>query len=510
MTQQAGENFNTDQEIDKAFNQATHYYREGKIQLAHQSFLHILKASPTHLGALINFAQLLIETGYQSAAKTAYLQAVQHHPGSMLARVNLGNLYFLERKFDSAKECFEQVIELAHSVNMDDSQDMDHRSHLAHAYQGLALIHFEAGQSELAAQAHRLGFELETVRQFTAIRTNAPCVLVLIGGRGGDLPWRSILGQVSFNVDTLAVEYYRAGLTKIRACEDYDFVLNAIGDADSSLESLSAAQEFLRLYGAPKLPSLGRGACTHAPAEMALINPPVSVMQTGRLNNAQRLKAIPFVKTPRSMMIERRILQDDSELAAKMLDDMLGDKLDSPLLVRSLGFQTGKHFEYVLGAGDLSKIVKVLPGEDFLVMEFLNAKDAQGYYRKYRVMFIGEEIYPLHLALSLHWKVHYFSAAMKDSPENRAKEKYFLENMSDCLGPKAMGALKAIQKQIALDYAGLDFSLNEQGEILFFEANATMIIADIADDEIWNYRREAIARAKTAVNRLLISLCRTA
>ena len=149
-----------------------------------------------------------------------------------------------------------------------------------------------------------------------------------------------------------------------------------------------------------------------------------------------------------------------------------------------------------------------LPGGELLVMEFLNARDSHGYFNKYRVMFIEGKMYPIHLALSSHWKVHYFSAAMKDSPENRAKEQYFLEHMHEALGEPAIRALESIGRELGLDYAGVDFGLNEHGEILLFEANATMIMAAPPADEIWDYRRLSIQTARHAAQQMLIRKAR--
>ena len=57
--------------------------------------------------------------------------------------------------------------------------------------------------------------------------------------------------------------------------------------------------------------------------------------------------------------------------------------------------------------------------------------------RKYRVMFIGGAVYPLHLAISDDWKVHYFTAAMAANQAFRDEEQRFLEDMPSVLGERA-------------------------------------------------------------------------
>ena len=66
-----------------------------------------------------------------------------------------------------------------------------------------------------------------------------------------------------------------------------------------------------------------------------------------------------------------------------------------------------------------------------------------------------------------------------------------------------MRALKAIQAALGLDYAGIDFGLSPEGDLLLFEANATMVIAKPNDDERWAYRRGAIDGAVEATVAML-------
>ena len=152
---------------------------------------------------------------------------------------------------------------------------------------------------------------------------------------------------------------------------------------------------------------------------------------------------------------------------------------------------------------DLLSSAEALPGDELLIMEFLHARGADGMTRKYRVMIIGGELYPLHLAISKDWKVHYFSAAMATDQAFRNEEQRFLEDMPAALGARAIGALLRIGVVLGLDYAGIDFGLRADGSILLFEANATMVIAPPPPDPMWNYRRAAIERARQAAAALV-------
>jgi hypothetical protein len=88
--------------------------------------------------------------------------------------------------------------------------------------------------------------------------------------------------------------------------------------------------------------------------------------------------------------------------------------------------------------------------------------------------------------------VHYFTSDMAEQPDHRLEEAAFLRDMPLALGGKAIAALEAIRDALDLDYAGIDFGIGPDGDLLLFEANATMVIAPPGQDERWAYRRTAI------------------
>ena len=174
-----------------------------------------------------------------------------------------------------------------------------------------------------------------------------------------------------------------------------------------------------------------------------------------------------------------------------------------PLLLRSPGFHTGQNFARVESVETLDTAVRELPGEALLAIEYLDARGPDGMARKYRVMFIDGKFYPLHLALSRDWKVHYFSSAMADDTAFRREEEMFLTDMAGALGPRVLQALARLHEALALDYGGVDFGIAPDGRLLLFEANATMAIVPPPPDPVWDYRRKPIADAVDAARAML-------
>ena len=119
-------------------------------------------------------------------------------------------------------------------------------------------------------------------------------------------------------------------------------------------------------------------------------------------------------------------------------------------------------------------------------------------------MMIGGQLLPLHLAISENWKVHYFTSDMAGDDNHRQEEARFLSDMPSVLGKRAMRALAEIRDALGLDYAGVDFGIDGEGDLLLFEANATMVIARPGPEPHWAYRHAAVDRILAAVAELIM------
>ncbi len=304
-------------------------------------------------------------------------------------------------------------------------------------------------------------------------------VLLLVPPEWGNAPFRKYLDPQIFLTLQIITDFHDPGL----ALPPHQMVINCISDADACAASLEAATALI--------------ARTSAPA----INLPAEVLKTGRESNARRMASIPGVRTPAVATLARRELAGDQAAAI-----LASRGFQFPLLLRSLGFHTGAHFVRVESAQEIPAALENLPGDHLVAIEFVDVRNADGQVRKYRVMIVDGKLYPVHAAISPDWKVHHFNSGMEKSPEHRAEEKEFLEEMPRVLGASAVEALQRVASEMKLDYAGVDFSVESNGEIVFFEGNATMNVeAPGKDDKMWSYRRKAIDTMAHAVRTMLIS-----
>ena len=112
---------------------------------AREAYLDVLKRAPHHFGALNDFSgALLVATGFRTAARTVYAEAVRRHPDNPTGHVNLANLMLREGEHLAARVHFETTLRL----------DPGHPQ----AHQGLAAVLAELGDHEGAARHRRKGY----------------------------------------------------------------------------------------------------------------------------------------------------------------------------------------------------------------------------------------------------------------------------------------------------------------------------------------------------------------
>ncbi len=437
---------------------------QGCFEDAKRDYLELLRRKPKDFAALNDFGTLALNAGYREAARSLFAEAVRHHPDNPNGRVNLANLLLLLGERAAAREHFEAALKI----------DPAH----IHAHRGMGNL--LAALGEIAgAKAHRdKGFVGHAMTVLPYRGDAEPiAVLLLVSALGGNIPTQALLHDRKFQTTIVVAEYAEQGM----ALPPHDVVFNSIGDADLCSDGL---QEALALVAKTARP---------------VINHPAAVIKTGRAANVERLRGVPNVVVPRMTPVSKREL-----IAPEAAARIARHGFSFPLLVRAPGFHTGHHFSCIDNPEQLAAAVDNFPGDEVWLIERLDARDEAGMFRKYRAMFIDGVLYPLHLAISRDWKVHYFTADMASSPENRASDAAFLADMAGVIGQRAVAGLERICAELDLDYGGIDFALNGDGDILFFEANATMVVYPPTADPKWTYRNAAVEAVLAAVQSMLV------
>jgi tetratricopeptide (TPR) repeat protein len=404
---------------------------------------------------LIAFGRLTLANGQRDAARALFIRAAAVAPADRAALVTLGNMALEDDDPATARAHYNAAL----------ARDAD----CADAHQGLARLLWSAADPAAAWHEQR-GFAAAPVaRRMYRGAGQGIDALYLAAARGGNVRLGAFIDDTAVATTVVYPDY----VDPAAPLPAHRLIINAIGDADLAGAALARAETLVAVSGAP------------------VINHPARVAQTGRATLAQNCKDIPGLLVPATMRHARSTIAQWDDLAF-------------PILLRTPGQHTGRHFGIAHDRRRLDALLEDLPGDALFVIPYLDARGADGLHRKYRVMFIDDAIYPWHLAISRDWKVHYFTAAMAEDAAHRAEEQFFLGNMAQALGARAMVALDALKNRLGLDYAGADFALDAAGNVLLFEANAAMVMHPPPPGEMWDYRRPATEAARRAA-RIMIA-----
>ena len=422
-----------------------------------------IKSIPENFGAWNDLGNLLFDAGLTGAAHTAYSAAVTFRPNEAAGHANLANLLLHMSNHKAAKEHYDIALRLEPG--------------LAGIHQGLAAYYQSQGQFGLARYHEERGYGCQPVSYTSFWGRGAPVsMVILVSAIGGNIPWRLMLDRSVFRASVVVAEYF----DQRRSLPPHRLIFNTIGEMDLCRLGLEAALRLVQGATAP------------------IINHPAAVLKTGRMTNAKRMARIPGVIAPHMGVFGKAMLMEEASEAA-----LASQGFAFPLLLRSPGFHGGEHFVLVSTLNALKDALHGLPGDQLFVIEWLDSRSADGLFRKYRVMSIDGVLYPMHLAITSHWKAHYFTSETATNETYRREEAAFLNDFSAVIGPAASAALQGISRELALEYCGIDFGIDRQGNILFYEANATMVITPPSLAHGMEYRNRAIGDALGAAKRML-------
>jgi tetratricopeptide (TPR) repeat protein len=228
---------------------------------------------------------------------------------------------------------------------------------------------------------------------------------------------------------------------------DVDVVFNAVGDADRGAQFLDRASNVFRKLDRP------------------IVNPPDRILRTRRDNIPELLKGVSGLALPATRRVARA---DISALAAE------SEEIERPLLLRPIGSHGGDDLVRVKNCAQIAAYLRTVHAEEFYLSDFWDFRSEDGYFRKYRLIFVDRKVYPYHLAISKDWLVHYWRADMVDWMKR--EEEAFLADFRSVFRDAAADVAVEVARRLDLDYAGMDCSILPDGQVLLFEANATMLV----------------------------------
>ena len=230
-------------------------------------------------------------------------------------------------------------------------------------------------------------------------------------------------------------------------------IFNEISDADTHVHALSRCIEFCRQQGAP------------------VINPPEAIRNTRRDQVAETLKGIDGLTIPKTVRFIPKTPQD----VCKQFET----HFNGPVLLREAGLHGGKSLTRVDTQDELEKVLYAfaLDGRPYYMTAFEDFRGSDGYYRKYRIVVVDGVPYLRHMLVNDSWMVHRTARQfMAQNPGLLEEERQLVTNFHKRLAPRLTSVTEQVAERLKLDYFGIDCHLDDDCNMLVFEANANMNI----------------------------------
>jgi hypothetical protein len=175
-----------------------------------------------------------------------------------------------------------------------------------------------------------------------------------------------------------------------------------------------------------------------------------------------------------------------------------------PLICRPQESHAGHGLERIDGVAALAGYLAANEGGHFVLSNFVDYRSPDGQFRKYRIAFVGGRVFPVHMALSARWMVHYLNGDMTDSAENRAEEQRFFDRFDLDFGSRHAEALAEIDRRLGLDYFSIDCGETPDGRLLVFECDTGGVVHAMDALDKFGYKRPHMLTLFAAFRALLL------
>ena len=261
---------------------------------------------------------------------------------------------------------------------------------------------------------------------------------------------------------TLILQYVDAEMDNLDDLPPHDLAFLAVAESPGNAPVLARMEQLLSAHPRPVMN--GRAA---------------RIAQLTREGVAEALQDIPGLLMPQVERLTRNAL--------------LARPIEAQVLLRPLGSHAGAELARIETADEAADWLESTHARELTLTPFVDYRDADGWFVKYRIALIGGVAFASHMAVSRHWMVHYLNAGMTEHAGRRAREAAWMADF-DAFAARHAETLSQIADRLGLDYLGLDCAEMPDGRLVLFEADVAMIVHDLDDAGLFPYKKPVMRR----------------
>ncbi|HTW25936.1 MAG TPA: hypothetical protein VME92_02315 [Acetobacteraceae bacterium] len=222
------------------------------------------------------------------------------------------------------------------------------------------------------------------------------------------------------------------------------------------------------------------------------INCGARIAALSRAGAAALLEDLPGAVVPAQHLVTRDALESGT-----------APGLAGRFIIRPDASHAGRDLTRIDDPAALEQYLARVPGERFCIAPFIDFRSPDGFWRKYRVIFVDGRPLPFHLAIHDDWAIWYYNAQMDRDAWKREEEARFVADLAAAFPEPALAALQAIARRVRLDYFGVDCGVMPDGRLVVFEIETGMLVHDWDPPDLYPYRRGAVQAIRRATEAMI-------
>ncbi len=263
---------------------------------------------------------------------------------------------------------------------------------------------------------------------------------------------------------------------------EHDIAMVAISELDRNLNCLPRVEQFINTLNVP------------------VLNQPASIARLSRDTVSRRLQGLAGIEMPLTVRASYQQLVD---YPFSQLQEALNAKTTFPIIIRPIDSHAGKQLAKVNNQAELDEYLRHNPNDAYFIAPFVDYSNDEGMFKKYRIMVIQGKPYIAHMAISEHWMIHYLNAGMIENAEKRFAEAQEMGRFEQGFAIKHQQAFSTLAEHIGLDYFGIDCAQTQQGELLIFEACASLNVHSMDCEKTFPYKKVQMQKLFDAFEQML-------
>jgi len=301
---------------------------------------------------------------------------------------------------------------------------------------------------------------------------------------GGNTPIEFLLEDSDVEITTL---YVLPGVALPDPLPEHDLAFVAApGDSDHSRAFLLDIEEKTQNW------------------PVRLLNDPGMIAQLERDILCQKLSTVDNLIAPTTVFCDRSNLE---KIGRGELDvDAVLPEGNWPVVVRPVGSHAGRHLDKLTGPEQIEPYLEVCSDPGFFLTRFIDYRSNDGWFRKYRIVFVNGQAFACHMAISDEWKIWYKDADMIESSSKRSEEERFMTHFEETFGNSHKQTFQDLTNQVGLEYFGIDCAETRDGKLIVFEADNALIIHDMDPKDIFPYKSPQMRKIFKAFENTLLGM----